>query len=106
METSCSPISTRVPTRTLVTPWSTRLSPIRGSPVVLRRSRCEWREHSRHVRAADRSELLAGAPGHFLQRQGVAVGVGEAGVLHSPTDVEHLADIDAAPDQFGACPLD
>src|SRR3954463_15591341 len=104
MEASCSPTSTRVPSRTPVTPWSTLLCPIRGSSAAARRRRCGWPDGQAPM--TDWSELLAGAPRHFLQRQRVAVGVGEAGVLHSPTDVEHLTDVDTAADQFGACPLD
>src|SRR6478672_12012535 len=48
------------------------------------------------------SELAPGAPGHLLQRPGVAVGVGESRVLHPAADVLHLADVDATAEQLRA----
>src|SRR6266513_4630342 len=46
-------------------------------------------------------EGVAGAPGHFLQHEGVAVGVAKVCVFDSAARaIIDLADVDAAADQF------
>ena len=50
--------------------------------------------------------LISGAPSHLLQRQSVAVGVGQPCVLDSSAHVLDGADLNAAADQISAGLLD
>jgi hypothetical protein len=51
-------------------------------------------------------ELVSGAPGHLLQRQSVAIGVGQPCVLDSSAHILHGADLNAAAGQLSAGLLD
>lgn len=49
---------------------------------------------------------VPGPPGHLLQREGIAIGVAERGVLDASADVEDRADVDAVSQKVGACLFD
>src|SRR5262245_28805477 len=53
-----------------------------------------------------RSELRARAPGHLLQLERVAVGIGEVRSLDPAAEVVDLVDVDTAADELGPRLLD
>src|SRR5258707_11559157 len=71
--------------------------------MTLRRTICSMR--FTRTGSADALPVLSGAPGHVLKGPGVAVGVGEVGVVDA-AQVLNRADLDTAPDQLRTSCLD
>ncbi len=62
-------------------------------------------DRAQRLKGSAMSVCVTGAPSHFPQREGVAVGIAERGVLDPTADKDHRADIHTALYELSTRPL-